>query len=297
VNNVLVERYAYDVFGRPTIRDPNGGVLAASAWGNPYLFTGRAYDAESGLYYYRARYYDYATGRFLQPDPIGYQAGINLYKYCNNNAVNFVDPSGEWFETAWDAANVLMGIGSLAYNVGHGNLGLAALDAAGLAYDVVATAVPFLPGGASAAVKASRAGNTLARSINVGMDVANIAKQTDRAARVVDDLLSAAAYGRKVHDDVGYIMKNILRELENFAPIGKATRRTGIKPDFPGHGVWADITKATRRAWPEHLRHYSGFGEGIPILYWPGRGVVNMRHLYAGAGLGLVGAQLGANKK
>ncbi len=94
VNKVLVERYAYDVFGRPTIRDPNGVVLAASAWGNPYLFTGRAYDGESGLYYYRARYYDYATGRFLQPDPIGYDDGLNLYAYVGNRPCGFVDPSG-----------------------------------------------------------------------------------------------------------------------------------------------------------------------------------------------------------
>jgi RHS repeat-associated protein len=94
VNNVLVERYAYDVFGRPTIRDPNGVVLAASAFGNPYLFTGRAYDGESGLYYYRARYYDYATGRFLQPDPIGYGDGINWYLYCGNNPVALTDPWG-----------------------------------------------------------------------------------------------------------------------------------------------------------------------------------------------------------
>jgi RHS repeat-associated protein len=94
VNNVLVERYAYDVFGRPTIRDPNGVVLAASAWGNPYLFTGRAYDGESGLYYYRARYYDHATGRFLQPDPAGYGDGLNLHSYCGNNPIGFVDPWG-----------------------------------------------------------------------------------------------------------------------------------------------------------------------------------------------------------
>jgi RHS repeat-associated protein len=102
VNNVLVERYAYDVFGRPTIRDPNGVTIAASARGNPYLFTGRPHDAESGLYYYRARYYDYATGRFLQPDPTGYGDGLNLYSYCGNNPFNFSDPSGLCKESIFD---------------------------------------------------------------------------------------------------------------------------------------------------------------------------------------------------
>jgi hypothetical protein len=47
MNSVLVERYTYDVFGRPTIRDANGTEIAASAFANPYLFTGPAYDAET----------------------------------------------------------------------------------------------------------------------------------------------------------------------------------------------------------------------------------------------------------
>jgi RHS repeat-associated protein len=94
VNSVLVERYTYDVFGRPAIRDANGTEIAASAFANPYLFTGRAYDAETGLYYYRARYYDYATGRFLQPDPIRYAKGLNLYTYVENNPLGWIDPFG-----------------------------------------------------------------------------------------------------------------------------------------------------------------------------------------------------------
>ncbi len=94
VNSAPVERYAYDVFGRPTIRDANGVEIAASAFANPYLFTGRAYDAETALYYYRARYYDYFTARFLQPDPIGYVDGLNLYAYVRNNPVARIDSLG-----------------------------------------------------------------------------------------------------------------------------------------------------------------------------------------------------------
>jgi RHS repeat-associated protein len=94
VNNVPVERYAYDVFGRPTIRDVNDVEIAESALANPYLFTGRAWDPETALYYYRARYYDYFTGRFLQTDPIGYVGGLNLHTYCGNNPLNRIDPMG-----------------------------------------------------------------------------------------------------------------------------------------------------------------------------------------------------------
>jgi len=66
----IVERYEYDVFGRATIRDPGHGTRETSLYDNPYFFTGRRYDDETGLYYYRARYYDPWTGRFLQPDPV-----------------------------------------------------------------------------------------------------------------------------------------------------------------------------------------------------------------------------------
>ena len=81
----VVEQYTYGPFGETS---------TASTVGTPYMFTGRRYDKESGLYYYRARYYKPDLGRFLQPGPIGYDDGMNIYTYCGNNPVNCVDPWG-----------------------------------------------------------------------------------------------------------------------------------------------------------------------------------------------------------
>jgi len=99
----LVESYSYDVFGQTTIKTPDGLTHTNSTVGNRYMFTGREYDNEvfMGLYYYRARYYKPSLGRFLQTDPIHYAGGLNLYTYCGNNPLNWIDPWGldkEWEE-------------------------------------------------------------------------------------------------------------------------------------------------------------------------------------------------------
>ncbi len=143
----------YDAFGQPLN-------LVIPGTGNDLLYTGREYDRSTGLYYYRARYYDLEIGRFISEDPLGFAAGINFYTYVDNNPVNFNDPTGKLVtpETIWDAANVGIGSYSLTSNLREGNYGWAAVDAVGFGYDVVATAVPFLPAGASAGLSDLRAG-------------------------------------------------------------------------------------------------------------------------------------------
>jgi len=85
-NGTCVQTYEYSVYGHVAASDPNHP--------NPFMFTGRQFDIETGLYYYRARYYNPYLGRFLQTDPVGYEDGINWYRYCRNNPLVYTDPSG-----------------------------------------------------------------------------------------------------------------------------------------------------------------------------------------------------------
>ncbi len=92
----IVESYEYDAFGNVLgVFDSTGGVMQGSSVGNRYLWQGREYSWNTRLYYFRARWYDPKTGRWLSNDPIGISGGLNQYVFCANNPVNFVDPTGE----------------------------------------------------------------------------------------------------------------------------------------------------------------------------------------------------------
>jgi len=92
-SGALLESYQYDVFGKATISDNSALPIASSAFSNRFMFTGREWIAEAGLYDYRNRVYSAELGRFIQTDPIRFDAGdVNFYRYVGNNAVNGIDP-------------------------------------------------------------------------------------------------------------------------------------------------------------------------------------------------------------
>jgi len=81
-----VNEYAYTPWGEP--------IRTQEQVEQPLRYAAREYDAETGLYYVRARYYDPQQGRFVSADPIGLEGGLNLYAYAATDPVNLTDPTG-----------------------------------------------------------------------------------------------------------------------------------------------------------------------------------------------------------
>ena len=91
--------YAYDPWGLPT--DPEPPKVDAVHDKNKLRFTGEPFDEETGLSYFRARYYDGSVGRFISPDPfpgfVGSPLTTNRYAYAGNNPLRYTDRTGYLF--------------------------------------------------------------------------------------------------------------------------------------------------------------------------------------------------------
>ncbi len=139
--------YTYDAYGN----SPQAG-----AAGPQFRYAGMRLDAETGLYHTPFRAYDPVDGRWMQLDPIGIKDGLNRYAYVKNSPLMGVDPTGLYVETAWDLVSLGIGVASAKDNWSEGNYLAFTVDAVGVVADAVAIAVPGVPGGAGAGIKAIR---------------------------------------------------------------------------------------------------------------------------------------------
>jgi RHS repeat-associated protein len=112
----LSNTYRYDSFGNLTAS--SGSIT------NRFQYTAREFDTETGLYHYRARYYDPSSARFLSEDPIGFVGGLNFYGYVNSNPINWIDPMGlqrSKEQCAKDLADLIKKAGKLAKEISKYN--------------------------------------------------------------------------------------------------------------------------------------------------------------------------------
>ncbi|WP_404340030.1 RHS repeat-associated core domain-containing protein [Pseudoalteromonas mariniglutinosa] len=166
----IVATHKYGPFGEPI-----------NTSSSRFRYTGQILIPGTELYYYKARIYLPKLGRFLQTDPVGYEDQMNLYAYVGNDPVNMVDSTGKVAESLWDAASLSAGLVSFGKNLYAGNWSAAGIDALGVVADGAALAIPFVPGGASIAINASRGAESAINGVKLEKQLASEAQLTELA--------------------------------------------------------------------------------------------------------------------
>jgi RHS repeat-associated protein len=191
----VIWRESYRPYGERTVNS-----VAAS--GNKVWFTSRRHDAETGLVYMGARYYDPVVGRFISTDPIRFDEKnlhtFNRYAYANNNPYRYRDTNGLWAEDLVLAVpGIVLGAVSLRDNLNKGHYIASTVDIAGIVADGVATAIPGVPGGAGLAIAATR--KAVAEGAEAASRAALSADQATNLARF-EGKLPANATATKIFD-------------------------------------------------------------------------------------------------
>lgn len=208
-----------DALGSPVAKTTNSSTTPSHTHYEPYGktaggfvpsigFTGHVNASDLGLVYMQQRYYDPVAGRFLSTDPVVTDANsggsFNRYSYATNNPFKYVDPDGRAIETAIDVI-------SLGLSVAAFKSDPSIINGLGVAYDGIATAVPFLPAGFG------------------------IVKNAGRVADAVNDMKRGQASEKRVLEAIG--------ETKNTQKVGDDTITI---PDFMNSKEVGDI-KDTKR--------------------------------------------------
>jgi RHS repeat-associated protein len=192
----ITQQLAYDEYGNLTSQPP------AATTGEQFRYTGRRFDPETGLYYYRARYYSPTLGRFLQTDPVEYKDDFNLYAYVKNDPLNATDPNEEFAVVGFViGAGIEIGVQTLVEGrslseVDYGDVAVAGLVSAvipglgNLAKVGLGSAKTVTTSVKAIAKLSEKAANTASRAENISQ---SIGKNLNKIESAVADAGKAAA--------------------------------------------------------------------------------------------------------
>ena len=194
----------------------------------------------------------------MVPDPMSEKYyGISPYAFCGNNPVNFVDPDGEAVETVLDVISIGVGVKNLVKNIKAGNTRAAIGDGIGIAVDVAAAVLPFVPGG----VGILRTGNRVLNIADAGID----------ALKLGDELSSfshAAEFGVDSY-------KNLKKSVEATYGTGSGlevhhliekrfAKQIGMKEvDMPSIVLTKDEHKQFTAAWREAIGYNNMHSDNV----------------------------------
>jgi RHS repeat-associated protein len=219
-NGNLAEQYYYDAFGYPYFFSSTGQPLNSSTFGNRFLFTGREWLGDLKLYDYRARMYQPELGRFMQPDPKEFGAGdYNLYRYCHNDPVNRMDPTGE-YDVKVELVFTLGGaaIGALAQGISDGF--------SGTRQDYYGAAIGGAIGGSvllhtgnmmAASVTGAVSGNLAKQQLNIQAGNQHGFNSRSLATETIAGAVAGAVPGLKIGGNGGitHVSRTVLTKLAN----------------------------------------------------------------------------------
>ena len=250
----VVERYRYSSFGQLSVLAPDYSLKPSNLPLIPNTYTGREWDSDAGIYFYRARFYSPVMGRFLSQDPLGNAAGINYYAYCSNNPLLLTDPMGLIFGTglSWGEFFGAAGSGALQGAKAYGEglvVGAAITGAVVLAAPVVAAAgatalatVGVEAATATAIASATVTGTlTVAGGVGVGLTAVDIGKNVangngeavayDLGGLVGGVVVTGSGGGRFIADNVSPTPSTVPESLNPFtADAGYGATRNSDLP-------------------------------------------------------------------
>ena len=167
--------YTYDAWGATTITYLNGGSATAAKF-NPFRYRGYYFDSETGFYYLQSRYYNPTWGRFISADETSYLGvgndilSYNLFAYCANNPIMYVDPTGTF---SW------------------GKLVAVTAVTAVIAVSVVATVATFGAGSVAGTIAITAAITIAAKATEVAVLQGKKSTQDgDSTVEVIDDMVN-----------------------------------------------------------------------------------------------------------